>query len=91
MRASIDGIDVVGKTENRFRVGIVVLQPDLHDHAAALGFHVDWFVMQYLFAPIQVLNKFGDAAVVLELDCFGLASFRLRRALIGQRDLQALI
>jgi len=30
MRAAIDGIDVIGKTENGFRIGIVVLEADFH-------------------------------------------------------------
>ena len=46
MRAAVHGVDVVGEAEHRFRIGVVVLQPDLHDHAAALGFHVDGLVVQ---------------------------------------------
>ena len=47
--------------------------------------------MQRLLAAIQVLDKFRDAAVVLELSRLGVAGLRVSRALIGQRDEQALI
>ena len=67
MRASVDRVDVVGEAEHGLGVGVVVLQTDLHDHAAALGFHVDDFVVQHLLAAVQVLDEFGDAAVVFEL------------------------
>ena len=73
MRAAIDGVDVVGEAENGFRVAVVVLQADLHGHAAALGFHVDRLVVQHLLAAVQVLDEFGDAAVVFELGALGLA------------------
>src|SRR6185369_302073 len=72
-------------------VGVVILQANLHDHAAALGFHVDGFVVKNLLAPIQMLDELGDAAVVLELGRFRLARLGISGAFVGQRDQQALI
>ena len=91
MRASVHGVDVVGEAEHRLRVGVVVLQPDLHDHAAALGFHVDGLFVQHLFAAVQMLDELGDAAVVFELGRFRFAGFCVRGALVGERDQQAFI
>ena len=91
MRAAVDGVDVVGETENRFGVGVVVLQADLHGHAVALGFHVDGLVVQHLFAAVQVLDEFGDAAVVLEVGGLGIASLGVGGALVGERDQQAFV
>ena len=47
--------------------------------------------MQNLLAAIEVLDELRDAAVVLELGTLGLAGFRIGVALVGERDLQALV
>ena len=47
--------------------------------------------MQHLFAAVQVLDKFRDAAVIFKLDGFGFAGLGICRALVCKRDLQALI
>jgi len=47
--------------------------------------------VQHLFAAIEVLDEFRDAAVVLEFNGLGLAGFRIRGALVGERDEQALV
>src|SRR5271157_3749392 len=91
MRSAIDGVDVVGKTEDRFGVSVVVLQRDFHGHALALGFHVDRLVVQNALAAIQVLDELGDAAVVLELGALGFASLGIVGPFIGERDQQALV
>ena len=91
MRAAVDRVDVIGKAENGFRIAVVVLQSNLHGHAAALGFHVDGLVVQQLLAAVQVLDELGDAAVVLELDALGVAGLGVGLALVGERDHQALV
>ncbi len=91
MRAAVDGVDVVGEAENGFRVAVVVLQANLHGHAAALGFHVDGLIVQHLLAAVQMLDELGDAAVVLELGALGLAGLRVGGALVGERDHQTLV
>ena len=67
------------------------MQTDLHNYAATLGLHVDGFVMQHLLAPVQVLDKFRDAAVVFEFGGFRFPGLGVTRALIGQGDQQALV
>ena len=91
MRAAIDGIDVVREAENRLRIRVVVLQPDLHVDAVAVVFHVDRLVVQHLLAAIEMLDELRDAAVVLEVGMLGFARLRIGRALVGQRDQQSLI
>src|SRR5579862_4555394 len=91
MRAAVDGVDVVGEAEDGFGVAVVVLQSDFHSHAASLGFHVDGLVVQHLLAPVEVLDEFGDPAVVFEFGVLGLAGFRVGGTLVGQRDNQALV
>ena len=91
MRTSINCVDVVGKAEHRLRVGIVVLQANLHDHAASLGFHVDGLFVKHLLAAVQMLDKFGDTAVVFELGGFRFAGLGIGSAFIGERDQQALV
>ena len=91
VRASVHGVDVVGEAEHGLGVGVVVLQPDLHDYAAALGFHVDGLVMQHLLAAVQMLDELSDATVVLELGGLRLARFRISGAFVGQRDQQAFV
>ena len=83
MRASVDRVDVVGETENGFRVGVVVLQADLDVHVFFVGFHVDGLVVERLLAAVQVLDEFGYATVVLELGSFGFAGLGVGLALIG--------
>ena len=91
MRAAIDGIDIIGETKNRLRVAVVVLQPNLHRNAATLGFHIDRLVVKNLLPAVQVLDKFDNAAVVLELDCFRLAGFGVSSAFVGECDQQAFV
>ena len=71
-------------------VPVVVLQrdfdPDRAARARLLAFHVDRLIVQHGLAAVQMLDEFGDAAVVQK---FG----RLLRilALIRQSDLEALV
>src|SRR5579864_4916012 len=82
MRASVDGIDVVGEAENRFRVRVVVLQTNFHVNAVAVVLHINRLVVQHLLATIQVLDEFRDAAVVLELGMLRFTGLRIRRAFV---------
>src|SRR6266852_2527354 len=84
VRAAVDSVNRVRESKNIFTVGIVVLQRDFNLDSAALALDVNRRVMQRLFSAIQVLDELRDAAGELE--------FRgLFRALIGERDLQALV
>ena len=61
------------------------------EHAAvgqlALAFEVDGLLVQHALAAVQVLDELGDAAAV-----DGTRAILTRiRALVGQRDLQALV
>ena len=91
MRAAIDRVDVVGEAENGFGVGVVVLEADFDVYLVLVGFHVDRFVVQDGLAAVQMLDEFGDAAVVLELGTLGFAGFRIGLALVGERDHQSLV
>src|SRR6266699_3758736 len=84
MRAAIDGVNGIGKRKNVFTVRVVVLERDFDFDVAALALHVDRRIVQRGFAAVQVLDELGDAAGELELR-------GLFRALIGKRNLQALI
>ena len=57
----------------------------------AQAFHHDRLVVQNLFAAVDVLDELGDAAGVLELGALGFAGLGVGGALIGERDLQALV
>ncbi len=91
MCPTIDGVDIVRKTKNRFRVRVVILQPDFDMYLIFVRFHVYRFVMERLFAAIQMLNKLGDPAGVFELSVLRLSRLRIRGALIGQRNNQTLV
>src|SRR6185312_5868266 len=90
--AAVDGVDVVGKAEKRFRIAIVVLQgyfdPDCADAAGAglFAFHVDRLIVQNGFAAVQVLDELGNAAVI---DEFGILLGVF--ALVRKRDLETFI
>src|SRR5882724_13533316 len=47
--------------------------------------------MQYLLAPIQMLDEFGDSAGIFEVGTLGLTSLGIGRSFIDQADLQALV
>ena len=92
MRAAVDRVDVVGEAEHRLGVAVVVLQRNFHRDAVALGFHVDGLVMQHLLAAVQMLDELRDAAGVLEvLRACASPVFAIGGALVGERDLQALV
>jgi len=81
--------DVVGETENRFRVSVVILQADFDVHVYLCRLHVDGLVVQNGLAAIEVLDEFDDAAGVLELGPLGFAGLGVGLALVGERDDQA--
>ena len=51
----------------------------------------DGLVVQYLLAPVQMLDELGDAAGIFELGALGLPGLGIGRALVDQRDLQPLV
>src|SRR5260370_13376210 len=84
VRFAIDSVDGIRKSKYVFTVRVVVLQRDFNLHGAALPLDINRRIVQRGFSAIQMLDEFSDAAGELE--------FRgLFRALIGERDLQALI
>src|SRR5450755_1617365 len=91
MRASVDGVDVVGEAENGFGVRVVVLHADLDVYVVFVGFHVDRLFVERLFAAVQMLDELGDAAVVLDFGTLGFAGLGVGLAFIGERDDQALV
>ncbi len=91
MRTAVNGVDVVGKTENRFGVCVVVLQTNFHGHAVALGFHVNRLVVQHLLAAIEMLDELGNPAGVFELGQLRFAGLGVGRALVSQRNQQAFV
>ncbi len=91
MRAAVHRVDVVGKAEHRLRVAVVVLQGDLDLDVIARSLHDDGLLVQHLLAAIQMLDKLGNSAGVLELCAPGFAGLGIRGALIGQSDLEALV
>jgi predicted hotdog family 3-hydroxylacyl-ACP dehydratase len=91
VRAAIHRVDVVGEAEDVLRVAVVILQRHFHGDGAlfghlALRLEVDRLFVQHALAAIQVLDELADAALVDELG-------HLLRigALVGQRDLEALV
>ena len=91
MRAAVHRVDVVGEAEDRLGVAVVVLQRDLDLDVVARGLHHDGLVVQHGLAAVQVLDELGDAAGVLELGPPGFAGLGVGGALVGERDLQALV
>ena len=90
VRAAIHGVDVVGKTEQRFRVSIVVLQryfdTDRSARTGLIAFHVNRVFVEHGFSAVEMLDEFRYAAVINELGRF----FRLH-SFVGQRDLEAFV
>ena len=66
------------------------MQRDLHGDVVALGLHVDRLLVQHLLALVEQLDELGDAAGVLVGLRLGLA-LGVGLALVGQRDLDALV
>ena len=91
MRAAVDGVDVVGEAEDGLGVAVVVLQRDVDLDAVAQGFHDDGLVVQHRLAAIEMLDELGDAAGVAELGAAGFAGLGVGGALVGERDLKALV
>ena len=91
MRTAVDGVDVVGETKYRFRIPVVVLHANFHDHAGALLFHVNRLIVQDLLATIQMLNELSNTAGVFELSGLWFAGFCVSRALVCERNQQAFI
>src|SRR5258708_2777431 len=84
MRTTINGVDGVSEGKNIFAVSVVVLQRDFDFDGPALAFDVDGRIVQRRLSAVQMLDEFGDAAGKPKLRA-------LLRALVGERDFQALI
>ncbi len=67
MRAAIDGVDVVGKGIDDFRIAVIILQGQFHGHRVFGGLEINGLLVQDFFVFVQMFDKFGDAAAVLEL------------------------
>ena len=91
VRAAVDGVDVVGKAEDRFGVAVVVLQRDFDLDVVALRFHHDRLVVQHGLAAVEMLDELGDAAGVAEFGAASLAGLGIGGALVGERDFKALV
>ena len=68
--AAIDGVDVVGKGKNILRITVVVLERELHVDVVAVAFRVDRRGVKHFLVFVEVLDEFGDAAVVMKLALF---------------------
>src|SRR5437660_12008357 len=83
-------LDVLNAALRHFgRVG-----DDLHIDIGFVGvgeFKIDRLFVQDLLATIQVLNKFGNATVVLKRRLLGFARLGIGGALVGEGDNQALV
>ncbi len=55
------------------------------------GFHDDGLVVEHGLAAIEMLDELGDAAGVAELSALGFAGLGVGGALVGERDLEALV
>jgi len=91
VRATVHGVDVVGKAKHVFAIRVVVLQRHFHGQHAAIGefaftLERNGLVVQHGLAAIQMLDELGDAADKLKL-----GNTRGFFALIGERDLQTLV
>src|SRR5687768_16748414 len=67
MRPAIHRVDVVGKRIDLLVVTIVVLNGYFYCQNIALLFEIDRLVMENALVLIEVLNKFGDTAAIVEL------------------------
>ena len=91
VRAAVDGVDVVGEAEDGFGVAVVVLQRDVDFDSVAQSLHDDGLIVEHGLAAIEMLDEFGDAAGVTEFGAASFAGFGVGGALVGQRDLKALV
>ena len=90
MRTAIHRIDIVGKSEKRFRIRVVVLQCDFHAHSTAgarfFALQINRALMQQAFALVQMFDELDNATVVEEFSL----SLRLF-ALVRKIDLKAFV
>ncbi len=82
---------LLAKLKTRFGVAVVVLQRDVDFDAVAHRFHDDRLVVQHRLAAIEMLDELGDAAGIFELGALGFAGLGVGGALVGERDLEALV
>ena len=84
MRAAFDGIDVVGKRKNTFRIAVVPLHGDFDADAVFLAFEVYDFGVDCGLRAVEMFDKGQQAAFVKEFVLF-------LRALVFYSDLDAAI
>ncbi len=82
VRATLVGVDVVGKGEHRLLVGGVPLHRDLDRALVGLSLEGDDLAVDRLFVLIEVGDEVGDAALVVERGPGALAT------LVDDRDAQ---
>src|SRR5947208_16017707 len=84
MRASLDGVDVVGEGEDRLLVGGVPLHRHLDGTLLGVSLEVDESLVDRILRLVDVGDEVADAVLVVELD--GLSV----RALVDELDVQTL-
>src|SRR5262249_42259414 len=84
MRATVDGVDRIGKRKNVLAIAIVILQRDFNFDGAALAFHIDRRIVERFLAAIEMLDEFCNATCEAKFSA-------LFAALVGERDLEAFI
>ena len=67
MGAAVNGVDVVGEGKDVLCITVVVLERELHVDVVTIAFRVDRCGVQHFLVFVQVLDEFGDAAVVMKL------------------------
>ena len=67
VRTTIHSIDVIREGIDLFVIAIVVLNGNLNRQDVAFSFEIDRFVVQRALVLVEVLNKLGYPAAVIEL------------------------
>src|SRR6185369_614268 len=86
VRATVYGVDIVGKGIDLLVVAVVILNRDFDREVIVFLFEVDRLVVQRRLVLVQVLYELGDAALVIEL----VRPLRLL-TLVFDRDADALV
>jgi len=67
VRTAVDSVYVVGEAEDDLGILVVVLKGDLNVKLpvgyVTFAFEVDRLIVERRFATVEVLDKFGDAAL----------------------------
>ena len=79
VHAAFDGIDVIDEGVHVFAVALLVLHGDVYDDLVLLAFKRDDGGIHQVFAFVQELHEFGDAAGVVEFFLMGGAVAQVRQ------------